>query len=259
MTNLSTAPFSIATIADFENFAISFAKKSKLKPTHVKETIAKVRGYKTITAFKDNLLEHSTVKTTSLTDIFEQFIKAKDLIQSQENIKDNDLEDLAKLLPFFSETCIEDNNYSSATQSTLDAILVCQEAARNYVESNFTSITITSSHYNNDNCGRDHYLNKIIVKGINDTVEIRSITIFDRDSCGWELTREEPIVARLNDQELDDLFFDSVDDFNKLINEEKGVEFYWDNIADPVLLSKANLVIEKNKAAMSLLVQVEDF
>jgi hypothetical protein len=259
MTNLSTAPFSIATIADFENFAISFAKKSKLKPTHVKETIAKVRGYNTIAAFKDNLLDHSTVQTESALSVFDQIIKAKDIIESQENLKNNDLEELTKLLPFFSEACIKDFNYIDAPQNQYDAITICQQAAKNYVASNFSSISITCTHYDNDAVGRDHYMNTIIVKDGDNVVEIKAITILDRDNGGWELTREKDIVATLNNEALDDLFFDSIDNFNELINEEIGDDFYWNNTADPVLLSKANLVIEKNQTAMSLLVQVEDF
>lgn len=260
MTNsTSTAAFSISTQDELDNFAHNFAKHSKLKPTHIKTAIAKTRGYQTIAGYQDNLLQNSTTKTASASTVLEQIEKAQNIINVQETLKDNDLEELKILLPFFSQTCIKDHNYSSADKLTLNAISVCQKAASNYIESEFSSILITHSHYNNDNSGRDHYLNKIVVKHGNDTVEIQCITILERDNCAWELTREQPITANLNGENLDDLFFDNFDNFAKLICNDSGQEFYWDNPVEPTLLRKAQAVITKNQAAMALFVAIEDF
>lgn len=198
-------------------------------------------------------------KLKSVENTLMQITKATLIIQNQESIKDNDLERLKELLPFFNEGCIEEYNYGSVGQISLDAIAVCQRAANNYVGSDFSSITINHDHYNNDTSGRDHYMNKLVINDGEDKVEISLVTILDRDSCSWELTREEPISILLNDKEVDDLFEDDIDAFSKLINEELSGGFHWNNQTDPAILAKAHMVISKNEAAIKLLTEVEGF
>lgn len=261
-TSNNTAAFSVTNEQEFENFAISFAKNSKLKPTHVKSVISSVRGFETITAYKENLAASQTdtnfAQASSTENAFKQIKKAQDIIRQQEDLKTNDLDELKNLLPMFAENCVEDYNYGQSEQSTLDAVKVCQLAAKHYADSNYTSITVESNYYDNDAMGQNLYFNKVTVKHGDDIVIINSVTRVESDR-GWNLEKNGDTMATLNGEPLEDLFFDDFDSLCEMICPELDVQFYWDNPVEPTLLAKAQKVIEKNNAALALLVELEDF
>jgi len=253
-----TTTISIPNPDAFDKFAINFAKHSKLKATHVRSVIAKTQGFQTIDSYKKSL-ENTNTANMPLSDIVEQIERANQIVESANNYATNDMDELIKLMPIFSDDYAENLGLTPDDEQLLLINATCVGALNNYLASKGQSITIECKHINNDTMGNDHFLNTIAVSFDGNDFIIKATTVLSHDYSGYALERQEPIKATLNGESVKDVFFDDFDELIMLTCPEFDHEFFWSNPVAHDLLAKANQVLATNLPALQSLKGIEGF